>query len=120
MTAPVRKPLAQTAYEGYAAFTGGKTHDGRDMPTWDALPDRIRDAWAAGLDAALEVVAERATPLLEEIEAKANVMNGAALVHDLDTITNANFLIGRRLEGLTRVLEGELPDTDEDDDDTGE
>jgi hypothetical protein len=33
------------AYERYAYFTGGKTFDGRDMPTWTGLTQKIRDAW---------------------------------------------------------------------------
>ena len=37
---------ARRGYEGYAKSTGGKTFDGRDMPTWDELPARIQ---AAGL-----------------------------------------------------------------------
>lgn len=36
---------AQIGYEAYAQSTGGKTFDGRDMPTWEALPDRIQRAW---------------------------------------------------------------------------
>ncbi len=37
-------------YEAYAESTGGKTFDGRDMPAWKDLPDRIQEAWhAAGL-----------------------------------------------------------------------
>lgn len=39
--------LGQAGYEAYAAKTGGKTFDGRDMPKWDELPDRIKDAWSA-------------------------------------------------------------------------
>ena len=35
----------RVGYNAYAEFTGGKTFDGRDMPTWDALPERIRGAW---------------------------------------------------------------------------
>lgn len=38
--------LAQTAYEAYAAHTGGKTYDGRDMPAWDDLR-AIQHAWEA-------------------------------------------------------------------------
>jgi NTP pyrophosphatase (non-canonical NTP hydrolase) len=38
---------AKEGYEAYAAFTGGKTFDGRDMPTWENLTDRIKQAWAA-------------------------------------------------------------------------
>lgn len=37
----------QKGYERYAAFTGGKTFDGRDMPTWSQLPERIQGAWEA-------------------------------------------------------------------------
>lgn len=49
MTAP---SPAKSAYEAYARSTGGKTFDGRPMPTWNELPQRIRDAWAAGAEAA--------------------------------------------------------------------
>lgn len=34
-------------YEAYAESTGGKTFDGRDMPRWDELPQRIVAAWEA-------------------------------------------------------------------------
>lgn len=61
MSAPTQdsETLAQTGYEAYAAQTGGKTFDGRDMPTWDALPDRIRAAWsAAAAEIAARVIVE--------------------------------------------------------------
>lgn len=45
---------AQRGYEGYAASTGGKTFDGRDMPTWEALPERIKEAWRAAIVAAVD------------------------------------------------------------------
>lgn len=51
----------RTGYEAYAKQTGGKTFDGRDMPTWDQLPDRIKDAWAAAAQGILEGV-KPATP----------------------------------------------------------
>lgn len=44
----------QTAYDAYTVATGGKTWDGRDMPTWDQLGDRIRDAWTDAGRAVLE------------------------------------------------------------------
>jgi hypothetical protein len=50
---------AQIAYEAYGAATGGLTHDGRPMPTWDQLGDRIQRAWAA---AALALGLERTVP----------------------------------------------------------
>ncbi len=38
-------PLAAVAYRAYAEHTGGKTWDGRDMPTWEELPEKIQGAW---------------------------------------------------------------------------
>lgn len=49
-TSTMKEP-AHVAYDAYAAFTGGKTFDGRDMPKWDELPDRIKDAWRAAIAA---------------------------------------------------------------------
>lgn len=37
----------QRAYEAYGARTGGKTHDGRDMPHWGNLGETIQAAWVA-------------------------------------------------------------------------
>ncbi|ULH17403.1 hypothetical protein MF271_18965 (plasmid) [Deinococcus sp. KNUC1210] len=42
---PDTRSLAQIGYESYAAQTGGKTWNGLDMPTWDALPTHTVDAW---------------------------------------------------------------------------
>ncbi len=49
--------LARAGYEGYSRYTGGKTFDGRTMPTFDALEHRIKAAWAA---AATGILAEAA------------------------------------------------------------
>jgi hypothetical protein len=49
-----RHARAHAGYDAYAKSTGGKTFDGRDMPAWDALPERIQEAWVA---AALAIVA---------------------------------------------------------------
>ena len=35
------------AYQAYADATGGKTFDGRDMPDWSELGDKIQAAWIA-------------------------------------------------------------------------
>jgi hypothetical protein len=45
---------ARRGYEGYAASTGGKTFDGRDMPKWEDLPERIQEAWRAAIVAAVD------------------------------------------------------------------
>lgn len=43
----MEETFERLGYEAYAEFTGGKTFDGRDMPKWDDLPDRIKGAWYA-------------------------------------------------------------------------
>lgn len=53
--------VARAGYEGYAEWTGGKTFDGRDMPTWDDLPEPTRLAWVAAAGAIVRVVL-RPTP----------------------------------------------------------
>ena len=45
-------------YEEYAVSTGGKTYDGRDMPQWDDLPERIKSAWCAAASKILDTYAE--------------------------------------------------------------
>lgn len=44
---PTALELAEAGYRGYAAATGGKTFDGRDMPEWTDLPERTVTAWVA-------------------------------------------------------------------------
>lgn len=41
----------EVGYKAYALSTGGKTFDGRDMPAWEELPERIRGAWEAAASA---------------------------------------------------------------------
>lgn len=44
------KSLGQIGYEAYAQSTGGKTYDGRDMPTWEqveASGTKVAGAWQA-------------------------------------------------------------------------
>ena len=40
-------PVAQCAYTAYGDSTGGKNHLGKPMPTWEDLPEKIREAWIA-------------------------------------------------------------------------
>ncbi len=54
--------FARAGYEGYSRFTGGKTFDGRQMPTFDALELRIKDAWSA---AAMAIIVEQGAELDE-------------------------------------------------------
>ena len=41
------------AYKAYKASTGGKTYDGRDMPSWSDLGEAIRAAWDGAASAVL-------------------------------------------------------------------
>lgn len=43
--------LGRAGYEAYARATGGKTFDGRTMPTWGELPAGVSAAWAAAAEA---------------------------------------------------------------------
>lgn len=40
------------AYAAYSAAVGGKTFDGRDMPAWDQLGDKIQAGWTAAAESA--------------------------------------------------------------------
>lgn len=50
--------IAKSAYEAYALYTGGKTYDGREMPTWFDLPHNIQSAWVASARAVADIVLE--------------------------------------------------------------
>ncbi|MFJ6729978.1 hypothetical protein ACIQPQ_34275 [Streptomyces sp. NPDC091281] len=51
--------LARTAYEAYGESTLGLTHDGRSMPAWDDLSDRVQVAWAAAAVAVIRQTTPR-------------------------------------------------------------
>lgn len=56
----MEKTLGQIGYEAYAQSTGGKTFDGREMPTWQEIKDRegetpkVTKAWEAAAHAIIE------------------------------------------------------------------
>ncbi len=56
--------LGAIGYDAYAKFTGGKTFDGRDMPKWEDLPPRIKQAWAAAAQSITDAV-DRSVPARE-------------------------------------------------------
>ena len=60
---------AKRVYEGYATSTGGKTFDGRQMPAWEELPDRIQETWRAAIAAALDEPAS-ATETLTDVQVR--------------------------------------------------
>jgi len=46
--------LAQIAYEAYGDVTGGRNYQGLPMPEWADLPDRIKAAWNASVNATVK------------------------------------------------------------------
>lgn len=46
-----QKSAGQIGYEAYATHTGGKTFDGRLMPTWADVAERTKEAWNAAATA---------------------------------------------------------------------
>lgn len=51
------KTKGQIGYEAYAVATGGKTWDGKPMPTWEAVAasgTKVAGAWEAAAQAVLE------------------------------------------------------------------
>ena len=46
--------LARVAYAAYGATTDGLNYQGNEMPTFDALPVKIKAAWEAAVRAVLD------------------------------------------------------------------
>ena len=66
----VARPEQAAAFvEAYGEATGGKNYQGRPMPPWDELPEAIRHAWDAAVQAVLRQTAgepDHAEPSDEE------------------------------------------------------
>ncbi len=54
----IGKTYGQIGYERYARSTGGKTWDGKPMPTWDQILERTPHVARAWEDAAHEIIEE--------------------------------------------------------------
>lgn len=44
----------QIAFDAYSTYTGNLTHDGKAIPAWRALSERVRGAWESAARAVLE------------------------------------------------------------------
>lgn len=58
---PTPAQLARLGYDAYKVSTGGKTFDGRDMPTFDAIADltpHVARAWEAAAEAIAKAARE--------------------------------------------------------------
>lgn len=47
MSKEEQEKLARQSYYAYGATTGFKNYQGLPMPEWEALTDKIREAWGA-------------------------------------------------------------------------
>lgn len=48
--------LARIAYDAYCEAVGGKAFNGDDLPPFDDVPQRIKDAWLAAVNAVSEEI----------------------------------------------------------------
>jgi hypothetical protein len=81
--------IAKLMWNAYAIQAGGKTFDGKPLPTWDELGDERQSCWIAAasvtasriekLEAALREIAWIATPDHEEARHKATEIARKAL-----------------------------------------
>lgn len=46
-----RERLARIAYSAYEAVTNFKNYQGNPMPEFDALPEKIKEAWVVACEA---------------------------------------------------------------------
>lgn len=51
---PEQKTPGQTGFEAYSATTNWLTYDGKPIPPWVNLNDRVRNAWETAAKAILE------------------------------------------------------------------
>lgn len=51
--APKDYTFAKAAYTAYCEAVGGKAFNGDDLPGWDGIPQKIKDAWYAAVNAGL-------------------------------------------------------------------
>jgi hypothetical protein len=62
----VLEGAASAAYAAYGAQTGHKNFQGNPMPTWDALPDAIRQAWRAATQRVWQLATDANRAALEK------------------------------------------------------
>jgi hypothetical protein len=48
--------IAEVAYKGYSKKTNNKNFMGKEMPTWEQLPDQTKEAWKAACTSTLVYV----------------------------------------------------------------
>lgn len=49
---------ARIAYDAYSVAIGGKAFNGDDLPEFERVPEKIRDAWAVAVQAVIDRAVE--------------------------------------------------------------
>lgn len=58
----MNRSLAKLMWIAYAARAGGKTFDGKPLPTWDELGEDRQACWQAAADAARTIIEAQKEP----------------------------------------------------------
>ena len=48
--------IGRIGFEAYSVSVGGKTYDGKDIPKWEDVGQRVQDAWRAAGIAILQYI----------------------------------------------------------------
>lgn len=54
--------LAKLGFEAYGKSTGGLTWDGKPIPPWENVGEKVQAAWKAATKVIAETTADRAIP----------------------------------------------------------
>ena len=86
--------IAKLMWDAYAVQAGGKTFDGKPLPTWDELGEERQSCWIA----AASVAADR----IEKLEAALRDVMEMAEVHEIpfrDRVMYVSDIARKALEG---------------------
>jgi hypothetical protein len=90
--------IAKLMWDAYAIQAGGKTFDGKPLPTWDELGDERQSCWVAAASVAANRI-EKLEAALREIIGALNDPKGGQHVYDM---RNASYIARKALEGKLR------------------
>jgi hypothetical protein len=84
------KTPGEIAFDAYAVQVGGRTHDGRPMPSWDQVGMSVRAGWEAAADAvglaALEFATRQVQAAFAQTRASWEEYSGGAPAGQVQTL----------------------------------
>ena len=87
--------IAKLMWDAYAIQAGGKTFDGKPLPTWDELGDDRQSCWGAAASVTADRI-EKLEAALREIVGALDDPKGGQHVYDM---RNASYIARKALEG---------------------